>query len=104
LGDRLLELAELRVDLLGFDQDDTAALIRKLLAEAGRSSPIFSEAAVQRIQELSGGIPRRIKQLADLALVGGAGANLAQIEPVMIDLVYQELGVDTAFSPSATNF
>jgi type II secretory pathway predicted ATPase ExeA len=104
LGDRMLELAELRVDLLGFDLDETASLIKKSLADAGRTTPIFTEAAMQRIHELSGGIPRRIKQLADLALVGGAGTNLAQIEPDLVELVYQELGVDTSFAPSGVNY
>jgi type II secretory pathway predicted ATPase ExeA len=104
LGDRLLELAELRVDLLGWEVDDTAALLKKSLADAGRTTPIFSEAAVQRIHDLSGGVPRRIKQLADLALVGGAGSNLAQIEPDLVELVYQELGVETTLVPGRVNF
>ncbi len=94
LGSRILELAELRVDLEGWDADDTAAFIKESLAEAGRSTPIFSPAAVRRLHELSEGIPRRVKQLADLALLGGAGSNLANIEPDMIEAVYQELGVD----------
>ncbi len=100
LGARLLELAELRVDLQGWELDDTAEMLKKSLAQAGRSTPIFSEAAIRRIHDLSGGIPRRVKQLADLALIGGAGANLAQIEPDLIELVYRELGVDTSFVPS----
>lgn len=70
LGSRILESAELRVDLEGWDADDTAAFIKQSLADAGRSTPIFSPAAVRRLQELSGGIPRRVKQLADLALLG----------------------------------
>lgn len=98
LGDRLLELAELRVDLVDWDIDDTAGLLKKSLADAGRTTAIFTEAAVQRIHELSGGVPRRIKQLADLALVGGAGSNLAQIEPELVELVYQELGVETSLA------
>jgi len=93
LGGRLLELSELRVDLDGWDADDTASFIKSALSAAGRSTPIFSEAAVRRMHELTGGIPRQVKQLADLALLGGAGANLAQIEPDLIDSVYQELGV-----------
>lgn len=96
LGTRLLELAELRVDLDGWDEDDTAAFIKQSLARVGRSTPIFTAAALRRLHELSGGIPRRVKQLADLALVGGAGSNLANIEADLIDAVYQELGVDTA--------
>ena len=95
LGARILELAELRVDLEGWDLDDTAAFIKMSLSAAGRSTPIFSEAAVRRMQELTGGVPRRVKQLADLALLGGAGANLAQVEPDLVESVFQELGVVT---------
>jgi general secretion pathway protein A len=95
LGARILETAELRVDLDGWDLDDTAAFVKQSLAEAGRSTPIFSEGALRRLYELTGGVPRRIKQLADLALLGGAGSNLAQIEADLIESVYQELGIDT---------
>ncbi len=95
LGTRILELAELRVDLEGWDVDDTAAFIKQALTEAGRSTPIFTPPALRRLHELSGGIPRRVKQLADLALAGGAGSNLATVEPDLIEAAYQELGVDT---------
>ncbi len=94
LGSRLLELAELRVDIDPWERDDTAAFIKQALAAAGRSTPIFGEAAMDRIHELSGGVPRRVKQLADFALLAGAGANQAQIEAELIDTVFQEVGVD----------
>jgi type II secretory pathway predicted ATPase ExeA len=93
LGVRLLELADLRIDLEGWEADDTAAFVKRALAEAGRSTPIFSEAALGRLHELTGGTPRRVKQLADLALLAGAGQNLAQIEPNTLDSVFHELGV-----------
>ncbi len=95
LGTRILEWSELRVDLEAWDLDDTASFIKSALTAAGRSTPIFSEAALQRMHELTGGVPRRVKQLADLALLGGAGANLAQIEPDLVESVFQELGVVT---------
>jgi type II secretory pathway predicted ATPase ExeA len=93
LGTRLLELAELRIDLEGWELEDTAAFIKSALSQAGRSTPIFSEQAMRRLFELSGGIPRRVKQLADLALLAGAGQNLVQIEAETIESVFQELGV-----------
>ncbi len=99
LGTRILELAELRVDLEGWDEDDTAGFVKKSLAIAGRSTPIFTESALRRLYELTGGAPRRIKQLADLALLGGAGANVAQIEGALIDSVFHELGVVTPAPP-----
>lgn len=93
LGTRLLELSELRVDLEGWDADDTAAFIKKSLAAAGRSTPIFTEAAVRRLHALAGGLPRPIKQLADLSLLAGAGANLTHVEPELVDSAFHELGV-----------
>ncbi len=101
LDTRLLELADLRIDLEGWDADDTAAFVKQALAKAGRTTPIFSEVALVRLHELTGGVPRRIKQLADLALLAGAGGNMAQIEPSTIDSVYQELGVVSADGPQA---
>ena len=93
LGTRLLDLADLRIDLEGWEIDDSATFVKRALAEAGRSTPIFSDAALRRLHELASGIPRRIKQLADLALLAGAGENLVQIEPNTIDAVFQELGM-----------
>ena len=101
LDPRLLELADLRIDLEGWDADDTAAFVKQALAKAGRTTPIFSEAALVRLHELTGGIPRRVKQMADLALLAGAGGNLPQVEPATIDSVYRELGVVSADGPLA---
>jgi general secretion pathway protein A len=105
LGARILELADLRIDLDGWDADNTAAFIKQAINKAGRSSPIFSEAAGRRIHELSGGLPRRVKQLADLSLLAGAGNNLVQIEADTVEAVCHELGVlapaAPAFAPAA---
>jgi general secretion pathway protein A len=95
LGTRLLELAELRVDLESWDSDEVAAFIKKSLSMAGRSTPIFTEGAARRVCTLTGGVPRRIKQVADLALLAAAGANMAQIEGELVDGVFHELGIVT---------
>jgi general secretion pathway protein A len=99
LGNRLLELADLRIDLEGWEADDTAAFLKRALSEAGRSTPVFSEAALLRLYELASGIPRRVKQLADLALLAGAGGNLVQIEADTVDSVFRELGVVAPTGP-----
>jgi len=102
LGLRLLELADLRIDLDAWTREDTAAFIKHALATAGRSTPVFSDASLTRLHELSEGIPRRAKQLADLAMVAGAGGNVVQIEPATIDSVCHELGAvvaDNSASP-----
>jgi type II secretory pathway predicted ATPase ExeA len=93
LGDRLLELAELRIDVEPWEPLDTEDYLKSSLAQAGRQSPVFAEPAVARLHQLAGGVPRRISQLADLALLAGAGADLEQIDAEVVESVYQELGV-----------
>jgi general secretion pathway protein A len=93
IGPRLLDLAELRIDVEPWEADETAAYIKTSLARAGRSTPAFNEAALSRLHELSGGVPRRVQQLADLALLAGAGQNLGQIDAEVIDTVIGELGI-----------
>jgi general secretion pathway protein A len=95
LGQRLLELAELRIDLEPWSQEETIAYVRNALEKSGSTRPIFSDAALQRLHELSEGIPRRVKQLADLALLAGAGQQLVQIDPDTVDAATHELGVVT---------
>jgi len=93
LGTRILELAELRVDLDSWELEDTSAFVKCSLAISGRTTPVFTESALRRLQELTGGVPRRIKQIADLALLAGAGANVGLIESETIESVFHELGV-----------
>ena len=93
LGTRLLELAELRVDVEPWQQSETADYLGTSLARAGRQSPVFDDPAVTRLHELSHGIPRRVSQLADLSLLAGAGAELSEIGAEVVESVYEELGL-----------
>jgi len=93
LGRSLLERAELRIDLGPWEPADTEAYLKTSLAQAGCSHPVFDDPAIDRLHELGQGIPRRISQLADLALLAGAGRRLHQIDAETIDSVYRELGV-----------
>lgn len=97
LGSRLLDLAELRIELDRWEEADTVAFLTKSLAKAGRQTPVFEPRAAARLHELSRGVPRQVRQLAELALVAGAGQELAQIDEPTIDAIYQELSV----TPSA---
>ena len=90
-GGRLLDLAELRIDIEPWEPADTEDFLSTRLAQAGRQSPVFAEPAVARLHELSHGIPRRVSQLADLALVAGAGQDLQQIDAAVVEEVYREL-------------
>jgi type II secretory pathway predicted ATPase ExeA len=89
----MLDRVELRIDIEPWAPDDTREFINTLLARAGQKTPIFDAPAVDRLQELSHGIPRSVTHLADMALLVGASQNLNQIDAGVIDEVYQELGV-----------
>jgi type II secretory pathway predicted ATPase ExeA len=93
LGDQLLDLAELRIDVATWEQSDTEAFLSSSLAQAGRQSSVFADPAVARLHELSRGIPRRITQLADLALVAAAGEELQQVDAEVVESVFEELSV-----------
>ena len=93
IWESILDLAELRIDLGAWEATDTEAYLDNSLAQAGRKTPIFDEPAVLRLHELGHGVPRRISQLADLALAAGAGQTLDRINAETIESVYHELGV-----------
>lgn len=92
LGEPLLGLSELRIELEPWEQAETGEYLHALLDQAGRQSSVFAEPAVTRLHELSRGIPRRVCQLADLALLAGAGRQLDQIDAEVVESAYQELG------------
>lgn len=95
LGDRLLlsRLARLprfddrlavRAMLQSLSPDETARYIRFRLEVSGARNAIFDAESLAEIAELSGGIPRRINRLADLALLIGYadGRNYLTAEDV----------------------
>jgi len=93
IWESMLDLAELRIDLGAWEATDTEAYLDNSLAQAGRKTPIFEDPAVVKLHELGHGVPRRISQLADLALAAGAGQTLDRIDADTIESVYHELGV-----------
>jgi len=91
LGSRLLQLAELRIELESWDDATTAGYLSAALQKAGGAGQVFEPQAAQRIQQLCDGLPRRINHLAELALVAGAGQKLRHIDGRTVDAVYDEL-------------
>lgn len=92
LGESLLERIELRIDLAPWGPDETAHYVSTTLAKAGCRTELFAQSAIDRLHQLSCGIPRRVSQLADLALLAGAGRNLDTIDAATVESVCCELG------------
>jgi general secretion pathway protein A len=93
IGSRLSDLAALRIDLATWNETETGEYLASTLSSAGRQQPAFNEAATRRLFELSGGAPRKVNQLAQLALLAGASQKLIQIDEATIEAVQEELSV-----------
>ncbi len=93
LGVAFTELTDLRIDLTPWDLDETEGYLRSALEQAGCRRAVFDPEAVARLHELTGGIPRRVSRLADLALLAGAGQGLEHIDAEVVQSVYRELEV-----------
>jgi len=91
LGARIVEQIALRIELMSWSEAESREHLERSLAAAGRVQPAFAEVAARRLFELSGGTPRRVNQLAQLALLAGASQRLAIIDDETIDAVHQEL-------------
>lgn len=93
LGERILESAQLRMDLEPWDRSEIEAYLRTTLAKAGCDRAIFDPAAVERLCELSGGIPRHVNHLAELALAAAAGDGCERIDLDTVEKAYLGLAV-----------
>jgi len=66
------------------DLNETAAYVRHRVTAAGGSPNLFHKNALRLIHSNSGGIPRVINTLCDLALVYGYADGKKQIDPLLI--------------------
>jgi len=67
---------------------ETSQYVEHRLGVAGADSSLFTDGAIQLISEHSGGVPRRINHICDLALVAGFSEGNRQInENTVLDVV-----------------
>jgi general secretion pathway protein A len=85
------ERLEMKVFLKPFTSEETAGYIEHRLVIAGASRPLFTPQALEIAHQLSGGIPRRINRLCDLALMVGYAAGDAEIDARQLRAVNDEL-------------
>jgi general secretion pathway protein A len=78
---------------------DTALYIRHRMLRAGGDPTIFSDAAVELIHDLCGGLPRRINRLSDLCLLIGYSQNC---DPITHSLVWTAQSEIRVLAPSRT--
>ena len=87
----LVDPVELQIELPGWESSQTAEFLAWNCTRLGRFDPIFTDTAIERIQTISQGIPRRIVQIADLSLVAGAVSQADCVDAECVDQVAWEL-------------
>jgi type II secretory pathway predicted ATPase ExeA len=71
--------------------EETADYLAHRLLTAGGDAGLFQPAAVEKIHQYSGGIPRKINHAASLALLEGFGRGAARLGADVLDAVMSEL-------------
>lgn len=87
----IAERTEVLSVMTGWSCEETADYVARSLIAAGASEPVFTDDAIRCLQELSGGNPRRVNRLCDLALLVGCGDRSTRITPREIQAVGSEL-------------
>lgn len=82
--------------LLPLTHDECAEYISHRLKVCGGKKPIFDASAVQTIFEVTGGVPRRINRLCDLALLVAFAEKRQTLSARDMETVAEELVIATA--------
>ena len=88
---QLAQRVSVHYHLKPLDQNETKEYVRFRLARAGGSG-IFTESALERLFEYTGGVPRRLNAWCDLALVAGFAEGRSEIDGDFIDTVISSQG------------
>jgi type II secretory pathway predicted ATPase ExeA len=88
LGDELLDVADLRIDLEPWSESDAIGYLQHALVEAGADRPIFEDEALAAIYALTDGIPRRVNRLADHSLLGAAAEGHDMVDAAMVEAAH----------------
>jgi general secretion pathway protein A len=91
IGRRIIEQSAMRIELTPWTEVEAREHLERTVASSGRLQPAFDPAAIRRLYQLSGGVPRRVNQLAQMALLAGAAQKLAIVDGETLSAVHDEL-------------
>jgi len=77
----------MQIELESLPVHDTSSYVTAALQQAGSTRAIFSEAAITRLHDLSGGLIGEIAVLAESALTTAACSGLSKVTPAIIEQV-----------------
>ena len=85
------ERIDVKAVLQPLDAEETAAYVSHRLAAAKANREIFTADALTTTYQLTGGVPRRINRLGDLALLVGFADQRHAIDGELLHAVHEEL-------------
>lgn len=91
--------AAVRIELGKWDEADVNGFVSAALERVGSDPELFSPDAIGTITRFSGGSPRLVCQLAQLAIAAAAGDDLERVDAAVIERVWRELTPVTATPP-----
>jgi general secretion pathway protein A len=80
----------IKYHLAPFDPEDTARYIVFRLNKAGRERNAFTQPAIEEIFAVSKGVPRKINNLCDLALLIGYSKNKEMIDVDIVETIIRD--------------
>ncbi len=83
------------------DAEETGRYLAHRLAVAGRTEPLFDAAAVAAVHARSGGLPRRVNQLAASALLEGFSREADRIDAGLVEAAAADLEAYMGTPPGA---
>ncbi|MEX2172606.1 MAG: AAA family ATPase [Pirellulales bacterium] len=89
--DALLQAIDLRIDLYPWSENDTIDYVQHSLVEAGSIAPIFTDAALVKLHQLSHGIPRFVARLADYSLLAATQTDADQIDAETVTEAFADI-------------
>jgi len=87
---QLAQRVVIRYHLMPFDVDEVGEYIAFRMQAAGASRVVFTPKAVAAVYKASGGIPRKVNTIADLALLIGFMERCPQIGPEVVKRAFVE--------------
>jgi general secretion pathway protein A len=80
----------IKYHLAPFDLEDTARYILYRLNRAGREKNTFTRPAIEKTYEISKGVPRKINNLCDLALLIGYSKNQEMVDVDIVETIIRD--------------
>ena len=74
----------IKYHLKPFDLEETFEYINFRLQKAGKNENVFSQSAVEKVYEHTKGVPRKINNLCDLALLIGFSSQKRVVDPEIV--------------------